>query len=235
MENARLLTEQREALEQQTATAEVLQVINASPGDLAPVFDTILEKAMRLCDAAFGSLVTYDGEFFRVVASRGLPADLAEALARTRSASTGLRAMPMTRSLGARTSCTSRTSPLGRRRFPSSPNIDQDGARTTLFVALRGDDALFGAFSHLPEGGAPVLRQADRTVEELRRPGGDRDGERTAARRSPAAPGRTANHVREHGRRRRHVRRNPTPGCVERQVPGDLRPARRPSRAASHL
>jgi signal transduction histidine kinase len=73
-----LVKELNEAREQQTATSEVLQVINSSAGDLFPVFDAMLEKAMRLCEASFGAMAVPDGEFAGWVALRGITGPYAE-------------------------------------------------------------------------------------------------------------------------------------------------------------
>ena len=78
IENTRLLNELRQSLEQQTATAEVLRVISSSPGELQPVFQAMLENAVRICEAKFGTLFLRNGDVFRFAAEVGTPPALAE-------------------------------------------------------------------------------------------------------------------------------------------------------------
>src|SRR5262249_45589184 len=82
IENTRLLNELRESLQQQTATAEVLRVISSSPGELEPVFQSMLENATRICEANFGILYRFDGNVFRPVALQDAVPALGEYLRR---------------------------------------------------------------------------------------------------------------------------------------------------------
>jgi class 3 adenylate cyclase len=146
IENTRLLSELRESLQEQTATSEVLQVISSSPGDLDPVFATMLEKAMRLCEAAFGQLAAYDGERFRTSATQGVPAAFAE-YRRNNPPNYGPGTTPSRVLEGERVICTDdlKAEPAYQLGEPNRRAlVDLGGARSALIVALRKDDAVLG-------------------------------------------------------------------------------------------
>jgi GAF domain-containing protein len=149
IENARLLCELRESLEQQTASADVLHIISSSPGDLEPVFVTILDKALHLCEAAFGFVATYDGERFKRAAERDVPDALAGYLRggmdqpRPGDAHWRLaRGEDLIHNLDQKDEDAYRLGNPLRRAV-----VDLGGARSALVVALRKDKVLLGALT----------------------------------------------------------------------------------------
>ena len=139
-EVTRLTRELAESLDRETATADVLKVINSSPGDLALVFQTILEKAHRLCGVANGSLQLYDGEKFRAVAVQGISQALADRLRQGFSPGPNHPARQLLQ--GARfvhiPDLTEIDDPMARAA------TELEGTRSVLFVALRKDATLLG-------------------------------------------------------------------------------------------
>ncbi|MGE5367918.1 MAG: GAF domain-containing protein, partial [Betaproteobacteria bacterium] len=148
IENARLLNELRESLERQTATADVLRIISSSPGDLEPVFATILDQALHFCEAAFGIVTTYDGARFECAAQRGVPDALAAyfqtGMDQPRPGDAHWRLVEgeeLIHSDQKEEDAYRLGNPLRR------AVVDLGGARTALVVALRKDKVLLGALT----------------------------------------------------------------------------------------
>ena len=136
-----------EALEQQTATSEVLRAITGSPGDLKPVFEAILTNARRLCEAKFGHLLTYDGERFRVAAVHAAPSILTDFLNRgpfPAGAATGLGRLASTKRVVHVADLKAEQAYLDRDPLRVA-TVDGAGARTGLAVPMLKENKLVGA------------------------------------------------------------------------------------------
>src|SRR6516165_11885752 len=144
------------ALQRETATAEVLQVINSSPSDLAPVFDAMLEKATRLCEAVFGTLSIWDGERFHWVAFRGLPTELVEALKQLAMIPVGDRRTVADRIVrGEMVISMPDLREAEHRGVPMAQAFLRHGARSCVTVALRKEERLLGLITIYREEARP--------------------------------------------------------------------------------
>ncbi len=150
MENARLLSELRESLDQQTAMAEVLGLINGSTGDITPVFDAMVDKAMALCDASYGVLFSYDGQFLRGVSTRRSPQDTEGfLLGPIPVGPTGTIGRALREGRAAQNLDLSQSDAYERRVPLTVYSVERIGIRTVLFVPLiseRGAVGLFGIY-----------------------------------------------------------------------------------------
>ena len=165
IQNARLFNDTREALERQTATAEILRVISSSPTDLQPVFDAILENALRLCDAHLGILLRYDGQRFRTAAQRGGHAEYAEYL-EARAPIEPRQGDPIGRVVAEQRAVhvvDLRDSEGYRAGVPHIvKGVDLGGIRTYLAVPMLKEDAVIGLIAiYRPEPRAFTQKQID--------------------------------------------------------------------------
>jgi class 3 adenylate cyclase len=157
IENARLLNELRqrttdlsEALEQQTATSEVLQVVSSSPGDLEPVFATMLEKAARICGASFGNVQRWDGETLHLVASHNAPTAFAHARRSARyrpDPELYLSRALTTKAVVHITDAASDKGYLEKRNPYFVTAVELGGVRTALLVPMLKENEPMGVFS----------------------------------------------------------------------------------------
>jgi GAF domain-containing protein len=147
IENARLLSELRQSLEQQTATADVLRVISASPGDLEPVFGAMLENATRICEANFGNMFLIEDGTFQTVAMHNAPAAYSDArTARPFRPPADSAPGRLVSSKDVVHVADLRAEPTYLRRDPFSvTGVELAGIRTLLAVPMLKDDALIGA------------------------------------------------------------------------------------------
>jgi len=148
IENTRLLNELRqrtddlsEALEQQTATSEVLRVISSSPGELEPVFQAMLENAVRVCEAKFGTMYRYDGDMFHPTAVLNAPPTLSEFL-QQRGAFQPPSGTPLHRLL--RTKSVVHSADDSAEQVPS-PSAKLGGARSHIAVPMLSENKVIGA------------------------------------------------------------------------------------------
>jgi two-component system, NtrC family, sensor kinase len=161
IENARLLNELRqrtddlsqrttdlsEALDQQTATSEVLQVINSSPGDLQPVFQAMLENAVRICDAKFGNIYRWDGEFLHLLAAHNTPTALAEARRGSPLRPSLVRRMLETKIATHIVDVAADPDYVELRAPGSVAAVELGGVRTFLSVPMLKESEMIGSFS----------------------------------------------------------------------------------------
>jgi two-component system, NtrC family, sensor kinase len=150
IENVRLFNETKESLEQQTATSEVLQVISSSPGDLEPVFASMLQNAVRICDATFGNIYRWDGEALHLAATHNAPPAYAEERRRSPhhrpSPKIGVGRMVATKK--AVHVVDAAAEPAYIERHPAYVTaVELGGVRTYLTVPMLKENELIGAFT----------------------------------------------------------------------------------------